>query len=125
MTGASNEILLEESSETPDGLTSMLMLAARRIVQRAFGWPGRANKKPQMELLETLQLGGKRQLMLVRCNGQGFLVGAGGENIHSIVEVRLQLVGASCLPFSTCDSISEPQRMAEWRHAEPQGEHVR
>jgi flagellar biogenesis protein FliO len=41
-----------------------------------------------MELLETLQLGGKRQLMLVTCDGRSYLVGAGGDSVHSIAEMK-------------------------------------
>jgi flagellar biogenesis protein FliO len=40
-----------------------------------------------MELVEVLQLGGKRQLMLVECDGRRYLVGAGGDSVHSIAEI--------------------------------------
>jgi hypothetical protein len=40
-----------------------------------------------MELIETLQLGGKRQLLLVSCDGQRYLVGAGSDSVHSIAEI--------------------------------------
>ena len=36
-------------------------------------------KQKQMRLLETLPLGGKRQLMLVSCGGERFCWGWGGE----------------------------------------------
>lgn len=42
----------------------------------------------QMKLLETLSLGGKRQLMLVSCAGERFLVGGGSESIEAIVRVQ-------------------------------------
>jgi flagellar biogenesis protein FliO len=38
----------------------------------------------RMELLETLNLGGKRQLMLVQCDGQRYLVGLGSDSVQSI-----------------------------------------
>jgi flagellar biogenesis protein FliO len=38
----------------------------------------------QMELLETLQLGGKRQLLLVNCGGQRYLVGGGADSVDTI-----------------------------------------
>jgi hypothetical protein len=41
----------------------------------------------RLELIETLRLGGKRQLMLVLCDGQRVLVGAGGDSVHSIAEI--------------------------------------
>jgi hypothetical protein len=43
-----------------------------------------------MELVERLELGGKRQLMLVVCDGQRYLLGAGGDGVHSITEMRSQ-----------------------------------
>lgn len=42
----------------------------------------------QMQLLETLPLGGKRQLMLVECAGEYFLVGGGLESVETIVRVQ-------------------------------------
>jgi flagellar biogenesis protein FliO len=42
----------------------------------------------QMHLLETLPLGGKRQLMLVSCAGEHFLVGGGVESVETIVRVK-------------------------------------
>jgi flagellar biogenesis protein FliO len=124
MTRTSNEMLVEKSGGTLAGFTAMLVLRARRGLQRAFGWTGRVNGEPRMELLETLQLGGKRQLMLVRCNGQGFLVGAGGESIQTIIEVRPQPAAATCLPLATGDSFSESQPAPARGHAESQREHV-
>ncbi len=41
----------------------------------------------QMKLVETLALGGKRQLMLVRCGEQKFLVGAGADGVQTIVAI--------------------------------------
>jgi flagellar biogenesis protein FliO len=51
----------------------------------------RAERQPvakQMYLLETLPLGGKRQLMLVSCAGERFLVGGGLESVETIVLVQ-------------------------------------
>ena len=44
----------------------------------------------QMELIETLALGGKRQLMLVSCGGERFLVGGGPESVETIVRVSAE-----------------------------------
>jgi flagellar biogenesis protein FliO len=41
-----------------------------------------------LHLLETLPLGGKRQLMLVSYAGEHFLVGGGPESLETIVRVR-------------------------------------
>lgn len=42
-------------------------------------------REKQMELIETLPLGGKRQLALVVCEGRRFLVGMGAESVDAIV----------------------------------------
>ncbi|RSL19464.1 flagellar biosynthesis protein FliO [Edaphobacter aggregans] len=41
-----------------------------------------------MKVVETLPLGGKRQLMLVRCGEKHFLVGGGLESVETIVRVE-------------------------------------
>jgi flagellar biogenesis protein FliO len=43
-----------------------------------------------MTLIDRLELGGRRQLLLVECDGQRYLVGAGGDSVHSIAEIRAQ-----------------------------------
>lgn len=40
-----------------------------------------------MTLVETLALGEKRQLQLVICDGERFLVGVGGDSIQAILRV--------------------------------------
>jgi flagellar biogenesis protein FliO len=42
----------------------------------------------RMQLVETLPVGAKRQLMLVRCGEEYFLVGGGLESISTIVKVE-------------------------------------
>jgi flagellar biogenesis protein FliO len=42
----------------------------------------------QLRLVETLPLGGKRQLMLVSCGGESFLVGGGADSVETIVRVK-------------------------------------
>jgi hypothetical protein len=54
-------------------------------------WAGRER---QMRLLETLPLGGKRQLMLVSCNDEEFLVGCGPESVTTIVRTGDRLSGS-------------------------------
>lgn len=48
----------------------------------------------QMQLLETLPLGGKRNLMLVSCVGELFLVGGSTEGVESIVRVSREHSGS-------------------------------
>jgi len=48
------------------------------------GLPGRRETHTkQMQLIETLALGGKRQLMLVSCGKERFLVGGGLETVET------------------------------------------
>jgi flagellar biogenesis protein FliO len=54
-------------------------------------WNSRARlrnvSERRMQLLEMLPVGGKRQLALVRCGGEHFLVGLGSEAVSTIVKV--------------------------------------
>ena len=70
------------------------------------GWRGEhAVQQKQLRLVETLALGGKRQLMLVSCGGERFLVGGGPESVETIVrvsaegslELEARNPGATCL----------------------------
>jgi hypothetical protein len=42
-----------------------------------------------MCLVETLVLGGRRQLMLVSCGREHFLVGGGVDSVETIVRVKV------------------------------------
>ena len=48
----------------------------------------RRQRQRQLRLIETLPLGGKRQLMLVECAGQSFLVGGGLESVQTILRLQ-------------------------------------
>ncbi|WP_263385392.1 flagellar biosynthetic protein FliO [Granulicella arctica] len=48
---------------------------------------GVPDRMQQMQLLETLPLGGKRQMMLIACEGERYLVGCGPEAVTSIVKL--------------------------------------
>jgi flagellar biogenesis protein FliO len=70
------------------------------LIELLRGWRGqRAMQQKQLRLVETLSLGGKRQLMLVTCDGESFLVGGGMESVETIVrlkpEVSLDVVAKS------------------------------
>jgi len=77
------------------GLAGWLMELFSVPLRVRFAGMGKARTKRRMELVEMLQLGGKRQLMLVVCDGQRYLVGAGGDSVQSIAEMRA--------PFTACD----------------------
>jgi flagellar biogenesis protein FliO len=56
------------------------------------GWRGqREIPRKQLRLVETLPLGGKRQLMLVTCAGESFLVGGGMESVETIVRLKSEV----------------------------------
>ena len=48
----------------------------------------RRRPRRRMQLGEALAIGGKKQLMLVSCEGERFLVGTGADSVQSIVRVR-------------------------------------
>jgi hypothetical protein len=65
------------------------------VAKWVFGtWRGwceqREVQHKQLQLMETLALGGKRQLMLVSCGGERFLVGGGPESVETIVHVKAE-----------------------------------
>ena len=51
-------------------------------------------KQRQLRLVETLAIGAKRQLMLVTCAGESFLVGGGVESVETIVRLRSDISNA-------------------------------
>jgi flagellar biogenesis protein FliO len=68
-----------------DGLIYKFLLIFRRL--RA-GYRGSGGIVPrQMEVVETVSLGGRRSLILVRCGGQQFLVGCGPDQVNTIAAV--------------------------------------
>lgn len=48
-------------------------------------------RRRQLRLVETLSLGGKRQLMLVTCGGESFLVGGGMDSVETIVPLKTEI----------------------------------
>jgi flagellar biogenesis protein FliO len=58
------------------------------------GWRGeRTAQRKQMRVVETLALGGRRQLMLVSCGAEHFLVGGGIDSVETIVRVKAEGMG--------------------------------
>ena len=48
----------------------------------------RGDAQRQMKVVETLSLGGKKQLVLVQCGGERYLVGTGAESVETMVRVE-------------------------------------
>lgn len=81
MASANNDVEVRKntaSSKLPITLLSKTVAAIRR------GFSSRMHSEPRMELIETLQLGSRRQLMLVLCDGERYLIGAGNDSVQSI-----------------------------------------
>jgi flagellar biogenesis protein FliO len=60
------------------------------VIASAAGAGSRRTAKRQMEIIETLAVGSKKQLVLVQCGGERFLVGTGVESVQTIVRVLPQ-----------------------------------
>jgi len=61
--------------------------AARSSFERMVSAQGRGGKRKQMKLVESLALGNRRQLLLVVCDSQRYLVGAGADSVGSILAI--------------------------------------
>jgi flagellar biogenesis protein FliO len=79
------------AQEIREGLASSRHASGlgRGLVWPLLEWLGvcRARSEAQLELLETLSLGGRRQLFLIACGGERYLVGAGAEGVGSMLRV--------------------------------------
>jgi len=65
---------------------------AGRMLRLMRSWRGqRGAQHRQLRLVETLPLGGKRQLMLITCAGESFLVGGGLESVETIVRLKAEV----------------------------------
>ena len=82
--------------------------AALWLVQAAqllWKWAGASRLRSgerQMEVVETLALGGRKQLLLVRCGGESFLVGTGADSVQSIIRVTPQTTAKGAEEISVC-----------------------
>lgn len=92
------EMIEDATTEAmPDRLRSLWAVIGttlRSLLRHGLGTLRPRNSPRRMELVETLNLGGKRQLMLVLCEGQRFLVGAGAEEVQSIINIQT----GPCIP---------------------------
>lgn len=68
--------------------TARFMNSARQHLETIVGRFHSASGERRMELIETLELGGKRQLMLVTCDGNQYLIGSGPGSVQAIAEMR-------------------------------------
>jgi hypothetical protein len=69
-------------------IESPLLARVRALATRGYDrLRGRSRSERRLQLVETLPLGGKRQLMLIVCDGQHFLVGGGSDTVSSITPI--------------------------------------
>jgi flagellar biogenesis protein FliO len=61
------------------------------VIALLRGWRGQCEmQRKQLRVVETLQLGGKKQLMLVTCGGESFLVGSGSDSVQTLVRLNAE-----------------------------------
>ncbi|MGD0798370.1 MAG: flagellar biosynthetic protein FliO [Acidobacteriaceae bacterium] len=88
------------AAEGGTGLAGWILARVRLARVRVTRGRGRSGRR--MELVETLELGGRRQLLLVECEGRRYLVGAGGDSVQSIAEMGGRGVGVSVEELRCC-----------------------
>jgi flagellar biogenesis protein FliO len=63
-----------------------------RVLRLAGVWgASRGQSQKRMRVIETLSLGAKKQLVLVTCDGDRFLVGTGPDHVQTIVRLGSKL----------------------------------
>jgi hypothetical protein len=82
--------LLQSAARTNGAKTNFPVQGlAGWVLGMLSGWRGeRTAQRKHMRIVETLTLGGRRQLMLVRCGEEHFLVGGGIDSVETIVRVK-------------------------------------
>jgi hypothetical protein len=86
-------------TNNPQGLTGWVFETLRGL--KSAGWDSqRRPHQRQMRVLETLAIGGKRQLQLVSCGDERFLVGSGPESVQTIVRVGPEPLATGSLGFT-------------------------
>ena len=82
---------MKSTDNIPPGyvrIESPLLATVRALATRIFGRiRGRSRSERRLQLVDTLPLGGKRQLMLIVCDGQHFLVGGGSDTVCSVTPI--------------------------------------
>ena len=71
-----------EREAAQQGLAGVLMRMLRNR------WRIKSSAVRKLQVIETLSLGGKKQISLVRCGTERFLVGGGLESVTTIVKLE-------------------------------------
>lgn len=86
--GIARKPIFPVNPETVQGVAGWVAGALQGRIR--IKWRGSAASvrvRPQMELVETLSLGSKRQIMLIECQGERYLVGCGPDAVATIEKV--------------------------------------
>jgi flagellar biogenesis protein FliO len=85
----------ERTGTKPGGFPGRVAECLRTLWLVSGARPGAVR---QMRLVETLSLGGKKQLLLVACGGERFLVGTGADSVQTIVRIQAEMDAAANNP---------------------------
>lgn len=81
-------IPVEHATLRPNGgLAGWLMQALRHLREQSAVTRGRAAQR-QMRVVETINLGARKQLLLIDCAGERFLVGTGPDSVQSVTRLQ-------------------------------------
>jgi len=81
----------QSSKPVTGGLVGWVMEAFSYLMANGSRRPA----MKQMRIVETLAIGAKKQLLLVSCGGEYFLVGTGPESVQTMVRVRQETVASA------------------------------
>jgi flagellar biogenesis protein FliO len=98
---------MTSTPETPRGkrhIESPFFTTLRSLAGRGLRHFGKSRSSRRLQLVETLPLGGKRQLILIVCDGQHFLIGAGSDAVSSITPVPVPARTATNAPENLADA---------------------
>ena len=104
---STGQICEEAVKDNRSGFGFTLFNRMRTLLIDGLSGMGQTRAGRRLALLETLRLGGKCQLLLVACDGQHYLVGLGGDSVHSIVAVQSSSRGIT--DGSTARAFSQQQ----------------
>lgn len=85
----------EQRRDTAAWIVAQIVVACRalgsmvlQVLERIVSAEARAGRRKQMKLVESLPLGNRRQLLLIVCDNQRYLVGAGADSVGSILAME-------------------------------------
>lgn len=77
---------------------SPLFVSLRALGTRISTRFGKSHPGRRLQFVETLPLGGKRQVMLIVCDGQHFLIGTGSDAVTAITPFTVHTNAATHAP---------------------------